>query len=57
MLLTDVKYTIIIAHRMLQGLLSASGANASLVTVYIDGFFQEPKEVAGLFSIRAVEVE
>ena len=41
---------------MLRGLLSAHGANASLVTVFIDGFFQEPKEVAGLFNIRAVQV-
>ena len=43
--------------RMLQGLLSSKGANASLVTVFIDGFFQEPKEVAGLFGIRAVQVK
>ena len=41
---------------MLQGLLSAKGANASLVTVFIDGYFQEPKEVAALFGIRAVQV-
>ena len=43
-------------HRMLRGLLSASGANASMVTVYIDGFFQEPVEVASLFDIRAIQV-
>ena len=41
---------------MLRGLLSARGANASLVTVYIDGFFQEPVDVAGLFNIRAIQV-
>ncbi|CAI8010201.1 Protein O-linked-mannose beta-1,2-N-acetylglucosaminyltransferase 1, partial [Geodia barretti] len=43
--------------RMLRGLLAAKGANASLVTVYIDGFFQEPKEVAELFGIRAIQHE
>ena len=42
--------------RMLRGLLSAHGANNSLVTVFVDGFFQEPVDVAGLFAIRAVQV-
>ena len=41
---------------MLRGLLAAKGANASIVTVYIDGFFQEPKEVAELLGIRAIQV-
>ena len=41
--------------RMLRGLLSAHGANSSLVTVFVDGFFQEPVDVAGLFGIRAVQ--
>lgn len=41
---------------MLRGLLAAHGANSSLVTVFVDGFFQEPVEVAGLFAIRAVQV-
>ena len=40
---------------MLRGLLSAHGANASLVTVFVDGFFQEPVDVAGLFGIRAIQ--
>ncbi len=44
------------AHRMLRRLLSARGANASLVTVFIDGFFQQPVDVAKLFGIRAVQV-
>ena len=41
---------------MLRRLLSAHGANASMVTVFIDGFFQGPVDVAGLFGIRAVQV-
>jgi len=41
---------------MLRGLLSVPGSNASLVTVFVDGFFQEPVDVAGLFNIRAVQV-
>ncbi len=41
---------------MLRRLLSARGANASLVTVFIDGFFQQPVDVAKLFGIRAVQV-
>ena len=44
------------SYRTLRGLLSARGANASLVTVFIDGFFQEPKDVAGLFNVRAIQV-
>ena len=40
---------------MLRGLLSARGANASLVTVFVDGFFQEPVDVAALFGIRAIQ--
>ena len=42
---------------MLRGLLSAHGSNASLVTVFVDGFFQEPVDVAALFGIRAVQHE
>ena len=40
---------------MLRGLLSADGANASFVTVFVDGFFQEPVDVAALFGIRAIQ--
>ena len=40
---------------MLRGLLLAHGANASLVTVFVDGFFQEPVDVAALFGIRAIQ--
>ena len=43
-------------RRMLRGLLSAHGSNVSMVTVFVDGFFQEPVDVAGLFGIRAIQV-
>ncbi|KAL5487412.1 hypothetical protein EMCRGX_G020007 [Ephydatia muelleri] len=41
--------------RMLRSLLSAHGSNNSLVTVFIDGFFREPAEVANLFGINSVQ--
>ena len=40
---------------MIRGLLSAHGANSSLVTVFVNGFFQEPVDVAALFGIRAIQ--
>lgn len=43
--------------RMIRGLLSAQGSNASMVTVFVDGFFHEPVDVARLFSIRAIQHE
>lgn len=42
--------------RMIRGLLSTPGANASMVTVFVDGFFQEPVDVAQLFAIRVIQV-
>ena len=39
---------------MLKTLLSTPGSNSTLTTVYIDGFFQEPADVAKLFGIRYV---
>ncbi len=42
--------------RMLRQLLSTPGARPSMVTVFIDGYFEEPKDVTELFNIRAVEV-
>ena len=42
--------------RMLRKLLSVPGASPDMVTVFIDGFFQEPVEVTGLFGVRAVQV-
>ena len=41
---------------MLQRLLSVPGADPDLVTVFIDGSFQEPVEVTRLLGIRAVSV-
>lgn len=39
---------------MLRSLLSAGGVNASMVTVFIDGFFQEPMQVVRLFGLKGV---
>ena len=41
---------------MIRSLLSAHGSNAAMVTVFIDGFYKEPAEVASLFGIRAIHV-
>ena len=41
---------------MIRSLLSARGSAVSMVTVFIDGFYQEPHDVAGLFGIRAIQV-
>ncbi len=41
---------------MIRSLLSAHGSSAAMVTVFIDGFYQEPAEVASLFGIRAIHV-
>ena len=37
---------------MLNTLLATPGSNASLTNVYIDGFYQEPADVAILFGVR-----
>ena len=42
-------------YRMLRSLLSAKGAVKSTVSVFIDGFFDEPLAVCKLFNIRAVQ--
>ena len=42
--------------RMLQRLLSTPGANPDMVVVFIDGFFQEPMDVAELLGVRATQV-
>lgn len=36
-------------------MLTASGANASMITVYIDGFFEEPMQVVRLFNLKGVQ--
>lgn len=42
-------------YRMLRSLLSAGGVNPSMVTVYIDGFFEEPMQVVRLFGLKGVQ--
>ncbi|XP_076347188.1 protein O-linked-mannose beta-1,2-N-acetylglucosaminyltransferase 1-like [Tachypleus tridentatus] len=42
-------------YRMLRSLLSAQGANAEMVTVFIDGYFEEPLEVTRLFGLRGIQ--
>lgn len=42
-------------NRMLRSLLACDGINASQVTVYIDGFYDEPLAVAHLYKLRAVQ--
>ena len=43
-------------YRMLRSLLSANGANPSMITVFIDGFYAEPLAVAKLFGLRGIQV-
>lgn len=42
-------------YRMLRTLLSVVGCDPSLVTVFIDGYFEEPLEVAKLFGLRGIQ--
>jgi beta-1,2-N-acetylglucosaminyltransferase len=42
-------------YRMLRSLLSADGANPEMITVFIDGFYEEPLSVAKLFGLRGVQ--
>ncbi|XP_013404998.1 protein O-linked-mannose beta-1,2-N-acetylglucosaminyltransferase 1-like [Lingula anatina] len=42
-------------YRMLRSLLSADGANPNLITVFIDGYFEEPLEVTKLYGLRGVQ--
>merc|ERR1719494_85236 len=42
-------------YRMIRGLLQVPGVEPSMVTVYIDGFYDEPVAVAELFKLSAVE--
>ncbi len=43
-------------YRMLRSLLSARGGHdPRLVTVFIDGFYEEPLAVARLFGLRGVQ--
>ena len=42
-------------YRMLRKLLTVPGADAKMMTVYIDGFFNEPAAVCKLLNVRAVQ--
>ena len=42
-------------YRMLRTLLSANGANPDMITVFIDGFYDEPLAVAELFGLRGIQ--
>jgi len=59
--ISDVPVTIIASnrphylYRMLRTLLTANGANPDIITVFIDGFYDEPLAVAKLFGLRGVQ--
>ena len=40
---------------MLRSLLTSHGCNASMVTVFIDGYYEEPRQVARLFAVDSVQ--
>ncbi|XP_069695480.1 protein O-linked-mannose beta-1,2-N-acetylglucosaminyltransferase 1-like isoform X2 [Periplaneta americana] len=42
-------------YRMLRSLLSAHGVNPEMITVFIDGYFEEPLEVTKLFGLRGIQ--
>ncbi|PVD23743.1 hypothetical protein C0Q70_17016 [Pomacea canaliculata] len=42
-------------YRMLRTLLSAPGADPKMVTVFIDGYFEEPLAVTQLFGLRGIQ--
>ena len=42
-------------YRMLRSLLSAAGADPDMITVFVDGFYEEPMAVARLFGLRGVQ--
>uniref|UniRef100_T1IT97 Protein O-linked-mannose beta-1,2-N-acetylglucosaminyltransferase n=1 Tax=Strigamia maritima TaxID=126957 RepID=T1IT97_STRMM len=42
-------------YRMLCSLLAANGANPKMITVFIDGYFEEPLEVTRLFGLRGIQ--
>ena len=43
--------------RMLQSLRRVVGLNAAMVTVFIDGFFEEPALLAGLYKLKVDQHE
>ncbi|KAH9517958.1 Protein O-linked-mannose beta-1,2-N-acetylglucosaminyltransferase 1 [Dermatophagoides farinae] len=42
-------------YRMLRTLLLTPGCNPSMITIYIDGYYEEPLEVAKLFGLRGIQ--
>lgn len=42
-------------YRCLRSLLSARGANKEMITVFIDGYFEEPLEVTKLLGLRGIQ--
>lgn len=42
-------------YRMLRSLLTSHGCNESMVTVFIDGYYEEPRQVARLFDVSSVQ--
>lgn len=60
--IADVPVTVIASNRpiylfrTLRRLLTVPGASPAMITVFIDGYFQEPLDVAELLGIRAVQV-
>ncbi|KAM9796383.1 protein O-linked-mannose beta-1,2-N-acetylglucosaminyltransferase 1 isoform 1-T5 [Syngnathus typhle] len=42
-------------YRMLRSLLSAHGVNPQMVTVFIDGYYEEPMDVVALFGLKGVQ--
>lgn len=42
-------------YRMLRSLLTANGARPDMITVFIDGFYEEPLAVAKLFGLRGIQ--
>ncbi|KAK6484506.1 protein O-linked-mannose beta-1,2-N-acetylglucosaminyltransferase 1-like [Huso huso] len=42
-------------YRMLRSLLSAQGVNPQMITVFIDGYYEEPMDVVELFGLKGVQ--
>ncbi|MEQ2275845.1 Protein O-linked-mannose beta-1,2-N-acetylglucosaminyltransferase 1, partial [Xenotaenia resolanae] len=42
-------------YRMLRSLLSAHGVNPPMITVFIDGYYEEPMDVVELFGLKGVQ--
>ncbi|XP_021796789.1 protein O-linked-mannose beta-1,2-N-acetylglucosaminyltransferase 1 isoform X4 [Macaca nemestrina] len=42
-------------YRMLRSLLSAQGVSPQMITVFIDGYYEEPMDVVALFGLRGIQ--